>query len=114
MNKDDNFLYRVTYAAAFGSYVNTERETIGDLDIAFRLEPKGEGEDFKKRCDLKSDECRSSNWFLYKTWPREEVLRYLKNKSGYISLHSYDQDIEAVESGEKLVLFTSLIVSNNN
>lgn len=107
VNNNDNFLYKVTYAVVFGSYVNAGRDMIGDLDIALRVEPKGEGDGFKKKCEQKERECKSSDWLMCMAWPREEVLRYIKNKSGYISIHNYDHDKEAVERGETAVLFSN-------
>ena len=47
---------------------------------------------------------KSSDWFAAMVWPKEEVVRYLRNRSGYISIHDLVTDHEAVFSKEVIEL----------
>ena len=100
VNSDDSYLYRVDRAVVFGSYVNDpDKDMIGDLDIGLKLVPKHEGKEHEELCDLKRRECRSSDLFTSVVWPTEEILRMLRNRSAYISLHMIDTaDDEAIFS----------------
>ena len=40
VNRDDSYPYRVSKLVLFGSYLNPEQMDLGDIDIAFELEPK--------------------------------------------------------------------------
>ena len=40
VNRDDFYPYRVSKLVLFGSYLNPEQMDLGDIDIAFELEPK--------------------------------------------------------------------------
>lgn len=84
-NGNEDYAYRITEAYVFGSYVNSDKDMLSDLDIAIRLEqkwPTQSAEYYSKQC-----ECPYSDTFLWLIWPREEVLRYIRNRSGYISIH---------------------------
>ncbi|MBR4685952.1 MAG: hypothetical protein IKP04_05425 [Candidatus Methanomethylophilaceae archaeon] len=102
-NANESFCYRIKRAVVFGSYVNDpDRDTLGDLDIAVEFEAKypPNSEEFRD----KEMECRSSSWFAAMAWPKEEVVRYLRNRSGYISIHDLVTDHEAVFSKDVIEL----------
>ena len=102
-NGNESFVYRIKRAVVFGSYVNEpDRQLLGDLDIGIQLEakyPKGSAE-FK----AKEDECNTSDWLVAAAWPKNEVLRFLRNRSGYISIHDLVTDREAVFSKDVIEL----------
>ena len=105
-NANDSFCYRIKRAVVFGSYVNDpDKDTLGDLDIGIEFEAKypPNSEEFRN----KEMECRSSDWFKAMVWPKEEVVRYLRNRSGYISIHDLVSDREAVFSKDILELEVS-------
>ncbi len=105
-NANDSFCYRIKRAVVFGSYVNDpDKDTLGDLDIGIEFEAKypPTSEEFRN----KEMECRSSDWFKAMVWPKEEVVRYLRNRSGYISIHDLVSDREAVFSKDILELEVS-------
>ena len=104
INSDDRYLYRFDRLVLFGSYVNTDREKIGDIDIGFSLVPKWEGDVQRVMEYAKSEECRVHDEFVRLIWPREEVLRAARNRNGYISLHPIDGDSEAVFSAKTVEL----------
>jgi predicted nucleotidyltransferase len=98
VNRDDSFNYMIARAVVFGSFANNpEYEDFGDLDIGFSMRPKWDGEAQIKRNHAKQLECSSSDWFCYIAWPTEEVLRHIKNRSGYISLHSIEGDSSVLQ-----------------
>ncbi|MBR6214427.1 MAG: hypothetical protein IKQ67_07300 [Candidatus Methanomethylophilaceae archaeon] len=105
-NANDSFCYRIKRAVVFGSYVNDpDKDTLGDLDIGIEFEAKypPNSEEFRN----KEGECRSSSWFAAMAWPKEEVVRYLRNRSGYISIHDMVWDRDAVFSKDILELEVS-------
>ena len=62
VNRNKDFIYTITKAVLFGSYINSNKEKIGDLDIAIYLKLK--------------DETKS-----------EEVYKYIKNNKRIVQLH---------------------------
>ena len=74
-----------------GSYVNSDCETLGDLDIGFSLTERYEDIMEQKRAEQEFiDRYRGRDWLMCLDNPREEVLKYLMNRSSYISLHDID------------------------
>ena len=100
VNAGDRFSYRIDRAVIFGSYVNEPaKDPIGDLDVALELVPRYEGEERMRREEAARQRCPpSASEFLWLIWPYEEVLRYVRNRRGQISLHSISHDAEAVFS----------------
>ena len=105
-NANDSFCYRIKRAVVFGSYVNDpDKDTLGDLDIGIEFEARypPNSEEFRN----KEGECRTTDWFKAMAWPKEEVVRFLRNRSGYISIHDLSSDHEAVFSKEIMELEVS-------
>jgi hypothetical protein len=98
INASDTYVYRVAKAVVFGSYLS-DREDLGDVDIAVKLVPTDADRDVHvHRRQLRiSAACqqgrRFGNFLEELDWPREEVLRYLKNRSRAISIHGADDRI---------------------
>jgi len=90
VNTSDNFNYRIDKAILFGSYVNSNSDTVGDLDVAISLKPKWESEKQREKDDIKSKECKSNDFLSCLFWPQTEVKRYIKNRSAYISIHTLE------------------------
>lgn len=104
VNKKPKYLYKVTRILVFGSYI-TDAEFVNDIDIAFELNKKGKDEE---KWTAKNDQQVN---MAYKKGVRfnsitddlfyteRVVLRYLKSRSPYISLHHMDDGIlEIVET----------------
>ena len=81
VNQNDEFIYKVNKAVLFGSYINSTKEKIGDLDIALYVELKNkviseEEQNFKR--------ARNSNsyvpFILRFIYGKEEVFKYIKNR----------------------------------
>jgi len=104
INTSDNFNYKVERAVVFGSYVNTDCEMVGDLDVAVSLKPKWNNDEQKNKDRVKSEECKNNDFLICLFWPQMEVKRYLKNRSAYISIHDLELDKKAVFSKNILEL----------
>jgi predicted nucleotidyltransferase len=100
------FIYRVSEAFVFGSYT-TNAERLSDVDVAFRL--RGLAATNEEQFELSQARVRDVD--AYRTfrnfsgrlsWPYYEVLRFLRNRSGYVELHNLD-DEESVAALRTLV-----------
>lgn len=100
VNADSTFLYRVKQLFLFGSYLDCSSNDFGDIDIAFVLERKiKDHEDFMDaQQKLISDACENGKIFssiVEKVCYAETlVIKYLKNRNPYISLHRLSDVIE--------------------
>jgi hypothetical protein len=93
VNTDDCFAYRVTRVVVFGSFL-TDRERLGDLDLAVELQPRHPDPDVHNlHCGQRIDEALAKgrqfgNIVAQLYWPQHEVLLILKARSRTISLHT--------------------------
>jgi len=102
-NRNRCFLFRIKRAVVFGSYVNEpDRDRVGDLDIGIEWEPKVPLN--SDRMHRKQKEYPGSDWLSAMNWPKEEVVRFLRNRSAYISIHDFAIDSEAILSKEIIEL----------
>lgn len=90
-NRNPEFLYRVTEVVLYGSFLRGS-ETLGDIDIACRLETTVKATDGISTHDIYKAHYRKSgrSWSRIGCeyyWAREEVLLFLKNRQRSISLH---------------------------
>ena len=102
-----DFVYKVEELIVFGSFVNTDNEKIHDLDIGIKLVPKDKyvhlsSEDLQHISYRRAVEANITDMILQSFWLEEEVLRYLKNKSGIYSFHPADE-----KNGEGVVISKS-------
>lgn len=91
INGSDKFLYAVEKVIVFGSYLDETRLTLGDIDIAVELQPKEQNP--KKLLELSvaqadEDGRRHESHFFKMTYVQDKVLKYLRNRSRGISLHT--------------------------
>ena len=98
VNSDDNYVYRYSRIVLFGSYVNSDRQKIGDIDIGFQLEPRFDPDFVGWLSYAKWQEAPSGGLMYELSWPREEVLRAARGGNRYISMHDLGHDREAIES----------------
>ncbi len=88
------FMYFVKKIAVFGSYL-TDKEKLGDVDIAVLLERKEECE--RGNWEDDADECiRIHNknvydFFEQMYFPEKIVRQTLRNRSKSLSIHQYDE-----------------------
>lgn len=90
VNESPDYLYKVVEVILFGSYLDPDRMTLSDLDIAVKLERKEKDFDkYIKMNNAQADkESRSYLSFLAQiNWSYNKVWKRLRNKSWGISLH---------------------------
>jgi hypothetical protein len=91
INADKRFVLCVTELQAFGSYTYRSKEDLGDVDIAFSLEVKPAYAKLDVTEQSKLTHRRLGltprNFLDFLFLPKKAVLRTLKNRSPYISLH---------------------------
>lgn len=100
VNSNNTFLYYVKQLFLFGSYLDRSSDDFGDLDIAFVLERKiKDGNDFMAaQQKLVQDACENGKVFSSIVeevcYAETIVLKHLKSRSPYISLHRLSDVIE--------------------
>lgn len=100
VNSNNTFLYYVKQLFLFGSYLDRSSDDFGDLDIAFVLERKiKDSNDFMAaQQKLVQDACENGKVFSSIVeevcYAETIVLKHLKSRSPYISLHRLSDVIE--------------------
>lgn len=97
INSNDELAYKVTRAVLFGSYINSDCETLSDIDLGIMIEPRLI--DKEKQHLLKKERskmCKSGDWFVVMAYPTTEIYRIIRGSSKYISIHDFDVDHEAI------------------
>lgn len=108
INEDESFIYRVSKLCLFGSYLNPEADDYGDIDIAYELEHKiSDDHSFSEAKQRIIDNAKAygkvfSSIVEEVCYPSNLVLRYLKNRSPYISLHRME-DIKTLSAPYKQI-----------
>lgn len=100
----DDFAYVVQSVTLFGSYLSTDDETVGDVDLAVELAPRTDGRRQQRLESAAIDRARQAGP-RFRTivdeigWPRIEVMRHLKNRSRTLSFVDHrDKILEQVET----------------
>ncbi|NEN22799.1 hypothetical protein G3O08_04705 [Cryomorpha ignava] len=109
VNGSKEYLYRVETLKVFGSYL-TDKEILGDLDVAVKVSPKLEGEafveaNFKHVAAAKKNGRAFQSFFQEIEWPYKEVIQMLKTRKKGLSLHDEDSD-EVVRLTETRTVYT--------
>jgi DNA-binding MarR family transcriptional regulator len=104
LNADDRWAYRIGMVVVFGSYVRGV-ERPNDVDIACELRPRwtGEKQQAQEQARRESREERFRNMSEWATWPKLEVLRFLKTRARGLSIHELEDWI--FETTDHQVLF---------
>lgn len=91
-NADDTKLHLITEIAVFGSYLRPDAAELGDLDLAVKF--TGRRPDAREPDTVFAYAQASGRNFatLFATiaWPEVELLQWLRNRSGYINVHTED------------------------
>lgn len=108
INRDPYYLYRVERVILFGSMLS-DAERIADIDLALALQPRETDRD-KQRSqeEQRIQEAfeagrRFSNIVQMLSWPRDEVLLYLRSRSRALSFHDMDDGV--LETCEQRVIY---------
>ena len=115
--------YTVKNASVFGSFVNSEKEKVHDLDINVEMgfSKKGEKMTEQELVDLACEYAPQRLGFIDKLfWVRSSVLRYVKASSSIISLSLDDIDqltgrkVQIVKDGKIIKKNVIAILKKNN
>lgn len=87
VNANMYYLYYIDKAVLFGSYLNSTKEILGDVDIALYHSPKLEFEDVDRLSVERAYNHGISDIFMIHSFAREEVLKYIKNRKVSLSFH---------------------------
>lgn len=87
-NNKKEFIYKITKAVLFGSYINSNKEKVGDLDIALYIELKDKSKDEIEQNFARAKTSINYVPFLMRfIYGKEEVFRYVKDKKRVLQLH---------------------------
>ena len=103
-NRNDEFIYKITKAVLFGSYINSNKEKVGDLDIAIYIELKDKS---KPELEQNMERASTSNsyvpFILKFIYGKEEVFKFIKDRKDILQLHDGNQvDKDSKEHKEPL------------
>lgn len=93
VNRDAGWLYRVRRAVLFGSYLDPDAATLGDVDVAIELAWRGGDRDYHgapMQAYLARARAEGRNFrtfFDELAAPEADVWKYLKNRSRVLSFH---------------------------
>lgn len=104
-NARPEFVYSVARIAVFGSYVSSDKEKLGDLDVAIELVPRYQGDDLAKAREEAFIQRgpQTSNFVDRYMFAYNEVARYLRNRSACMSLHTYEELVKL--NADHLVIY---------
>jgi len=91
-NANADFAYSVMRIAVFGSYVNSEKDKLGDLDIAVDLAPRYDDDEAQHRAEAEALRRRGPHTYSIidrAYFPRCEVERCLRDSRRCLHLHSF-------------------------
>lgn len=88
-NEKEDFIYYIKKAILFGSYINSNNEEIGDLDIAIYLELKDKSipEDKQNYNRCKKIEKKYQPFIIQLVYGKEEIFRFIKDNKKIVELH---------------------------
>lgn len=108
VNDTEHYVYRIASVKIFGSYL-TDKDILGDLDVAIELERKAEGEAYIEWCHKRTEIAFSNgrqfgNYIEQLDWARREVLMHLSTHKKGLSIHIDGED-EIVQRVEGKVVY---------
>ena len=104
VNKNKEFIYRITKAVLFGSYINSNKEKIGDLDIAIYIELKDKSiPEFEQNFARARTSLNYVPLILRFIYGKEEIYKYIKNRKRVLEIHDgVKVDEDAKKQNEKV------------
>ena len=105
INEDDRFVLSITELQLFGSYLDQTAEDFGDVDVGFGTDVKPmykalDVTELSKLTERLLPDILPRNFLEFLFLPRKAILRTLKNRSPYISLHPIE-DLGKIGSLER-------------
>lgn len=101
-NQRNDFIYRITKAVLFGSYINSNKEKVGDLDVAIYIELKDKTiPEIKQNQDRARNKCYGISLIEEMIYGKEEVFKFLRDRKKVLELHDgYLVDYESKRRNE--------------
>ena len=89
VNEKGEFIYYIKKAILFGSYINSDRNEIGDLDIAIYLEIKDNSICEQRQNQQRYLEAGKVNEPFLKQiiFGKEEIAKFIKDKKRILDIH---------------------------
>lgn len=112
INTDTSSLYKITLLGVFGSYVNSSKDKLGDIDIFYTVMPKGGITketilSANKELMTQSDRSDYFSQEMAETYKSKWLtLRRLKHNHVSVSLHDYEEHKKMLETEKYEILFT--------
>ena len=113
VNSDDRFLARVTRVIVFGSYLRTDLDRLGDVDVAVELAPKQSNRNrlrelnYQRVAEFQRKGHRFSGVLEREVWWQLETFHFLKGRSRSISLHDYGTEKKLVDRVAHRILIST-------
>ena len=85
VNGNPDFCYSVDEVYLFGSFINSDKDMISDLDVAMRITPNYDYASYE--FESKRQEYTGRNFLMAYDWPKQEVLKFIRNRNAYLSIH---------------------------
>lgn len=109
VNKNKEFIYKITKAVLFGSYINSNKEKIGDLDIAIYIELKDKSiSEFEQNFARARTSLNYVPFILRFIYGKEEIYKYIKNRKRVLELHDgikVDEDAKLLNEKVSYIYF---------
>lgn len=88
VNQRKDFIYKITKAVVFGSFINSTKEKVGDLDIAIYVELKNKTIPEIEQNQIRAREkCYGLPTILQFIYGKEEIFRFIKDRKKVLELH---------------------------
>lgn len=116
VNNNENFIYRITKAVLFGSYLDFKEEKIDNLDIAIYIELKSLNlAEVEQNINRSMETRKNMPYILRCFYGKEEIFKYVKDKKRVIRLHDgvavdrdairYNQYVSYIYSNKHQIIY---------
>lgn len=107
-NEREDFIYKIDKAVLFGSYINSNKEKIGDIDIALYIDLKDKITPETEQNYRRSFESGKQMSYLERLfYGKEEISKFVKDRKAVIELHDgYLIDKRVEETGLPNYIYT--------
>jgi predicted nucleotidyltransferase len=104
LNRNAELLFWITEVRVFGSYL-TDSVDLGDIDLAIKMERDQRVREWAEACLSLAEKSGKtfSNYLSELCYPEQEVLRRIKNRSPYVSVHFVEELDRNPEMGGKTI-----------
>jgi predicted nucleotidyltransferase len=114
VNSNDYYLVEVTKVILFGSYLDTNEQELGDVDVAIEIRNKdlpNISDKLTKRSEELHEQTNMSSGsaFSYFMLPRSEVRFFLKSKNKYLHVHDAGEGLfQIIPATEQKIVYPSV------